>query len=180
MSTYAELLEHPAWQRKRLEILNQHNFTCEECGAQETTLHVHHGYYERGRPPWDYPDDSLHCLCKNCHARVQHVMGCVHRALARLTLHQLCAVYGFAVGMTAKHDTGELPIRLATEFDILGRADWHPDPGIAQTDQADIEAVSGAALAWEADPRDVIALFLKAQSLQARDLMSSSRLNERI
>lgn len=67
MSTYAEKLKHPLWQRKRLEILNRDGFKCRCCGNGEKTLHVHHLKYTRGRDPWDYPDASLVTLCEVCH-----------------------------------------------------------------------------------------------------------------
>lgn len=66
-STYSKKLLNPAWQRKRLEILNRDEFTCQSCFDSETTLHVHHKYYERGRAPWDYPPEALVTLCVNCH-----------------------------------------------------------------------------------------------------------------
>lgn len=30
-------------------------------------LHVHHTYYQDGKEPWQYPDDSLCTLCWDCH-----------------------------------------------------------------------------------------------------------------
>ena len=30
-------------------------------------LHVHHSYYQKGRTPWDYPDEALQTLCWVCH-----------------------------------------------------------------------------------------------------------------
>ena len=71
MSTYAEKLKHPLWQRKRLEILNRDGFKCRCCGNGEKTLHVHHLKYSRGRAPWDCPDASLVTLCEVCH-EVEH------------------------------------------------------------------------------------------------------------
>lgn len=65
--SYFEKLKDPRWQRKRLEVLESAEFSCEWCGDSESTLHVHHGYYEKGLEPWEYPDDSLHCLCEACH-----------------------------------------------------------------------------------------------------------------
>lgn len=65
--TYAEKLKDPRWQKKRLEVLNRHNFTCEYCGATELTLHVHHRYYISGRMPWEYPDFCYQVLCFQCH-----------------------------------------------------------------------------------------------------------------
>jgi hypothetical protein len=73
MTTYAEKLKHPKWQKIRLRILQRADFECEDCGSAEKSLHIHHGYYERGREPWDYPEESLHCLCEDCHAKAdQH------------------------------------------------------------------------------------------------------------
>ncbi|MBK7212937.1 MAG: hypothetical protein IPH88_06500 [Bacteroidales bacterium] len=30
-------------------------------------LNVHHEYYQDGKLPWEYPDESLHTLCSECH-----------------------------------------------------------------------------------------------------------------
>ncbi len=65
--TYSEKLKDPRWQKLRLEVMQRANFTCEKCWDTETTLHVHHAYYVTGRNPWEYPADTLSCLCKNCH-----------------------------------------------------------------------------------------------------------------
>jgi hypothetical protein len=73
MPTYAEKLKDPRWQKKRLEILNRDNFTCLMCGDDKSTLHVHHGYYERGLDPWEYSDDTLATLCEDCHDGVEAI-----------------------------------------------------------------------------------------------------------
>ena len=69
MSTYAEKLMDPRWQRKRLEAMELHGFLCCDCGDDRKTLHVHHIFYERGLDPWDYPADVLRVLCEDCHAK---------------------------------------------------------------------------------------------------------------
>jgi len=65
--TYAEKLLDPRWQKKRLEVLDASNFECEICGDDESTLHVHHKQYIKGRDVWDYDLEQLACLCKSCH-----------------------------------------------------------------------------------------------------------------
>ena len=40
---------------------------CERCGRNDRTLHVHHGYYEPKKDPWDYDARTLHSLCEACH-----------------------------------------------------------------------------------------------------------------
>ena len=66
-SAYSEKLRDPRWQKKRLIIMDRDKFTCCKCGESESTLNIHHCYYEYGRDPWDYPDDSLITLCESCH-----------------------------------------------------------------------------------------------------------------
>ena len=60
--TYSEKLKDPRWQRKRLEVLNRANFSCEKCQDHASTLHVHHKYYVSNRLPWEYPDWCLIAL----------------------------------------------------------------------------------------------------------------------
>jgi hypothetical protein len=57
-------------------------FHCEACGDDEETLHVHHGYYGRGCEPWDYPIDSLWCLCESCHMDIQRELCEIHEMIA--------------------------------------------------------------------------------------------------
>lgn len=65
--TYKEKLLDPRWQKKRLEILNRDEFTCQICKSKDNTLHIHHRRYIVDRDPWDYPEESLVTLCADCH-----------------------------------------------------------------------------------------------------------------
>lgn len=65
--SYREKLLDPRWQKKRLEILSRDEFTCQICGDKETTLHVHHKFYNSGAEPWEYRDGALVTVCANCH-----------------------------------------------------------------------------------------------------------------
>lgn len=67
MSEYKQLLKHPFWQRRRLEILDRDKFTCLMCGSTDKQLHVHHRYYIPGRMPWEYPEWAYMTLCFECH-----------------------------------------------------------------------------------------------------------------
>lgn len=66
-SAYSQKLLDPRWQRKRLEKLQQEDFTCQLCGDTTSTLHVHHKAYFKGRDPWEYENDQLAVLCGECH-----------------------------------------------------------------------------------------------------------------
>lgn len=65
--TYVEKLKDPRWQKKRLEIFERDNWTCQRCKNTSETLCVHHLRYYQKRDPWDYENRHLTTLCSNCH-----------------------------------------------------------------------------------------------------------------
>lgn len=89
MTSYAEKLKDPRWQRKRLEILNRDEFTCLSCGDKQRTLHVHHGCYLRGRDPWDYPSELLFTLCESCHAETTQTLDEIQKFIGSLSSEDL-------------------------------------------------------------------------------------------
>lgn len=66
-SAYATKLRDPRWQKRRLEILQRDDWECQCCCDKETTLNVHHRWYENDKEPWDASDDALVTLCETCH-----------------------------------------------------------------------------------------------------------------
>lgn len=81
--SYSEKLRDPRWQERRRVILDRADFSCEECGAEDIALHVHHKAYRRGAEPWEYEDDELIALCEGCHADRHEIYAIVHEALGR-------------------------------------------------------------------------------------------------
>lgn len=67
MGEYREKLKDPRWQKMRLKIFERDKWTCRNCEDKETSLHIHHIFYESDKDPWDYPENSLITLCKDCH-----------------------------------------------------------------------------------------------------------------
>lgn len=82
--SYSEKLRDPRWQRKRLEVLNAHNFVCEDCGRRDQPLEIHHCYYIRGLDPWKYSGDLLMCLCDVCHEFRQGREEAMHVSLGQV------------------------------------------------------------------------------------------------
>lgn len=107
--TYSEQLRHPNWQRKRLDVLNAANFECSNCGDRESTLHVHHKRYVKGRMAWDYAAHELEALCVECHAQ-QHE----HRELLDMILSTGGATCAQAIGLVA----GYLECQMALSEDV--------------------------------------------------------------
>ena len=66
-SAYAQKLRDPRWQKKRLEVMQENEFSCEICGDDSSTLNVHHKQYLKGFEPWEYHARQLACLCESCH-----------------------------------------------------------------------------------------------------------------
>jgi len=62
---YAQKLQDPRWQRKRLEVMQAADWKCVICGDEKEELNVHHPVYSANCEPWDYL--NLQCLCKTCH-----------------------------------------------------------------------------------------------------------------
>lgn len=77
----------PRWQKKRLEVLNEKGWRCEECGDKNTTLHVHHVYYVKGRDVWNYSIDDLLVLCEDCHKFTHVVDDDIKRVLSEVWLN---------------------------------------------------------------------------------------------
>lgn len=67
--TYPEKLKDPRWQKKRLQIFERDNWTCQKCNDKDSTLHVHHLKYHKN--PWDVSDDFLVTLCHECHSMIE-------------------------------------------------------------------------------------------------------------
>ncbi len=65
--TYTEALRDPRWQRRRLEKMQEASFCCEECGAADKPLNIHHKHYKKHARPWEYDLKDLSCLCDDCH-----------------------------------------------------------------------------------------------------------------
>jgi len=70
--TYSEKLKDPRWQRRRLEVLEAANWTCQDCLSTDRTLHVHHNFYRSRTEPWNYPDHALRVVCNECHETAEH------------------------------------------------------------------------------------------------------------
>lgn len=105
-TSYAEKLRDPRWQKKRLRILERDEWTCQQCYDQESTLHVHHLWYQG--EPWDAPDQALVTLCSECHeeesasrpAAEQNAVRYLRRLLAGdLTDIPYCLGYADSVGL---------------------------------------------------------------------------------
>lgn len=121
-SNYWELLKDPRWQQMRLRVMEREGFACQDCDDKTTTLNVHHTYYEKGNAPWEYPEDSLHCLCETCHKRAEVERVQMLKTLGRLSRDRRLMAYGFAQGMRCDEDGDK-------QFRDVTREQWHKRDG---------------------------------------------------
>lgn len=70
---YKEQLADSRWLRKKNEILERDNYTCQKCGAK-SHLNVHHLNYEKEKLAWEYPNDKLITLCQDCHENEHNIV----------------------------------------------------------------------------------------------------------
>ena len=82
--SYYEKLKDPRWQKKRLEILERAEFACEKCFCENETLHIHHGYYEKGLDPWEYDPKTLWSVCETCHKEAEKERLEVYKQIATI------------------------------------------------------------------------------------------------
>lgn len=94
---YADQLRDPRWQRKRLEIMERADFTCESCGDEKKTLAVHHRIYLGGRKAWEYENEYLECLCEDCHTSKHNLQAELNAVL--VMSGDIEQVIGYAKGI---------------------------------------------------------------------------------
>jgi 5-methylcytosine-specific restriction endonuclease McrA len=99
MSEYSNKLKDPRWQKKRLEILQRDKWSCQQCGDEETELHVHHRYYEYNLDPWNYPDADMFSLCYLCHSKNHNLDKLIKKLMKNLGYDQKARVAGYIESM---------------------------------------------------------------------------------
>jgi|SRR5690554_598453 len=87
--SYSEKLKDKRWIKKRESVKRRAEYRCEDCGATNVVLEVHHCYYLFGYEPWEYPTGSLRCLCRNCHESRDLVEKKHRGQIANLTQNEL-------------------------------------------------------------------------------------------
>lgn len=114
--TYSEQLKHPFWQRKRwLQVLERSGWSCEQCGATEITLHIHHKRYIKGAQVWEYEDKDLTALCEGCHASEHEARALIDEMLARCDIYQPAQMFAALIG-------GYLGGQYSIDDELEGRA----------------------------------------------------------
>jgi NMD protein affecting ribosome stability and mRNA decay len=71
--------------------MERDGFKCHSCGKGEDdaiTLNVHHSYYEKGKKPWEYDDETLVTMCDTCHVIRHRRDKFVRTQMAMLTNKQ--------------------------------------------------------------------------------------------
>lgn len=126
--TYKEKLKLPAWQKKRLEILQRDNWECKLCGEKNKNLHVHHINYIYQANPEDHPNHWLITICEDCHIIEERfkstnteLMDIIHSiGLTRNQIHYLfCEISSFFMIDLSNNDKNGLKERLYELIDLL-------------------------------------------------------------
>lgn len=107
--TYSEQLKHPNWQKLRLEVLSGANFKCSVCDDKETTLHVHHKQYIKGRLAWEYEASNFEVLCEICHEQAHLSKSELNHILALIPSSEIPAISDLLLGWSSKWRHGIEP-----------------------------------------------------------------------
>ena len=127
MESYWEKLKDPRWQRKRLEMLDSAGWQCEDCGAEDQTLHVHHKRYIKGRAPWEYSPVELSVLCDACHVKAHDTKSRLDAAIALSGLH----MQGVGVGLVAGYAVADDAIDFDSGMSLANRHSAEFEAGVA-------------------------------------------------
>lgn len=90
--------------------MERDEWCCMDCGSTTATLNVHHGYYERGKKPWEYPIESLRTVCEVCHVRRERNQRLVLAAVAQLGPKDLESVTGYACGLVQVREVVDVEV----------------------------------------------------------------------
>ena len=99
-NSFWEAYKHPLWQKKSAEIRERAGYRCENCGGEDKTLHTHHGCYLRNRKPWEYSNETLHCLCEECHESIQKLQDDLKLAIGHFVWPM--QILGYCEGVRAR------------------------------------------------------------------------------
>jgi hypothetical protein len=121
--SYAELLKDPRWQRRRLEVMQLADFSCQSCGSKEKTLHVHHKRYIKGRKPWEYENSELACLCEICHESHHKRETTLTQVMAELCDIDASRVIGYALGLFSLREFQAIEIACESREQLVAAAD---------------------------------------------------------
>jgi len=104
---YKDDLKTPQWRDKRYEIIQLAGNKCEYCSDEHKLLEVHHGVYLKGRRAWEYPNEVLYCLCRDCHFTLQELMEQAQYELGKRQLRLYEAISGIKknVAIRNREDT---------------------------------------------------------------------------
>jgi len=119
---YQQQIKHPLWQKKRLEVLEDRGFRCQECGANDEELHVHHPLYKRGAMIWEYTKEELESLCHRCHKNAHELDEKIKKELAVCKSKRLVLEYIRSLNTVAV--TQDIPAIAASDDYVKDEGDY--------------------------------------------------------
>lgn len=121
--SYHKKLKDPRWQKKRLEILERDDFTCQNCGSQNETLQIHHWKYNSD--PWEIEDCFLVTLCGLCHEKITEDINEIKNIIFEATIRYNGLHFGVA-NNTISYHISELKMNIKAMCDSF-LMDGHDD-----------------------------------------------------
>ena len=54
-------------------VFESANWKCSECGEDNLELHAQHTFNDSRENPWDYPVNTIKCLCDSCYSKAREL-----------------------------------------------------------------------------------------------------------
>lgn len=86
--SYREQMNHPLWFRKRDEILERDDYTCQICGSNLHRVDVHHLCYFPDLLAWEYDNELMVTVCNKHHTQLTYDLPKVSGLIALYCLKE--------------------------------------------------------------------------------------------
>lgn len=118
--SYKDDLLTSQWKIKRNEIIELAGNKCEYCSDEHKPLEVHHGVYLRGKRAWEYPNEVLYCLCRECHFTIQELMEQAQYEIGKRQLRIYNVISGAKRDVPVRNENGDATFDESKPFLLHG------------------------------------------------------------
>lgn len=147
--TYLDKLKDPRWLSFRESFLARHRVShdtgpqCSDCGESTSSpLVIHHRRYRHGLEPWQYADEDLLLICKDCHDRLHALEGMTRDLIRRLEPHECYEFRDMIVALLMAEECGMIKVACARAKNTIRDVFHHEGKGLKSISELMAEAIT--------------------------------------
>lgn len=123
-SNYRDKLLDGRWEDFRKSYLRRNGSFCRGCRRGDMPIQIHHLVYDPSREPWEYNDNEVAALCRECHAKWHKLMNSFRLVCSGMELMDLQMLIGslsVLLKLNSSRDAAFAIAQLASEPETLRR-----------------------------------------------------------